>query len=217
MKLNVIYLYRTGGSKYTREDVLMLHNEVAPALANIPCRNLCLTDDDSWSYQPFTTRLQPQLPLGWWGKPFVFEISGPALYLDLDTWIVKGDRLERFAEMLIEKHNEGISEIWMLESFRWRRGATTVPIERWASGIMAWTGDKRWIAESFDFAQHAEKYKWDQRFISDTLAIEGVPVSRIQDYMNVYSYHRHCAGGVPPDDADIVCFHGSQTPRRLKV
>ena len=212
--LNVICLYRTGGKKYIREDVLMLHREVAKTLEPIPYEFICITDDASWWERSFSAILHPALPLGWWGKPFVFETSGPALYLDLDTVIAKGDKLKKFVEMLAEKHDDGIAEIWMLESFRWRRGKTIAPIEQWASGVMAWTGDWRWIVESFRYSRDATLYQWDQRFITDTLLKNDKPIQRIQDHLQVYSHSRHCADGTP-EDADIVCFHGRQTPRGL--
>ena len=225
MKLNVICLYRTGGKKYIRDDVLILHDAVERVLVSVPHNFVCMTNDAKWETEhPFPLLVRPKLPPGWWGKPYVFRIPGPALYLDLDTWLMDGKNLSEFGAMLcrasymIGKDCDmgEAPAIWMLESFRWLREATIDPTARWASGIMAWTGDWSWVAKAFQYPEHADYYGWDQRFLSGLFIQRDVKVKSIQDHMKVYSYKRHCRGGVP-EDADIVCFHGRQTPRKVLV
>lgn len=123
----------------------------------------------------------------WWPKLELFRefTSGATLYLDLDTILIKPTRFEVKP-----------GEFWMLRDF-----GKPEP----ASGMMAWDGDFSHIFYSMQ--QRPSAHEWDQRHIA-----KHVSPLYFQDHLTgIYSYKKHCRGGLP-QDAAIVCFHGKPRP-----
>jgi len=188
----ILTVLRSGG-EYKPEHVYRLAKQCRPH------GFLCLTD------VPLDV---PYFPLmhdwpGWWAKIELFRLSGPILYMDLDTTIV-GD-LEPFLEA-VEEH-----EFIMLRPFAERR-------KGWASGLMGWSGDLSEIYRNFltDPTGNMNRCRtfnnWgDQGFISNNTPVE--PVAW-QDVLpgKVVSYKKD---GMK-EDASIVCFHGNPRPWEIE-
>lgn len=208
--INVLCVLKSGGD-YGPEYVERLRRQVAVSLHH-EAFSVCLTD--VW-FTPQHNGLSLQ-PLfynwpGWWSKLEAFEITGPTIYLDLDTYLPQGGSLDLLANAVLGTHQP---TLWMMESFRWLREVTDDPLERWASGIMAWSGDWNWLAIEFCHARDATRYAGDQRYVSAKLIERGITPARVQDYANVRSYKWHCRDGIPPG-TDVVCFHGRPRPHEV--
>jgi len=141
---------------------------------------------------------------GWWSKLELFRLKGPVLYIDLDTVII--DDITELVDS-VKKMPEG--EFRMLVPFNPARKRAG----NWASGVMAWHGDFRYIIDKFK--DHRQGKGWDQVYIFRTLQGAGVDIKPINDFMPIHSYKRHCSTGVPPD-AKIICFHGNQKPHNMQ-
>jgi len=109
--------------------------------------------------------------------------------------------------LLTAASNMPVGEFRMLRPFNPIRNGRG----EWASGIMAWHGDFRFLL--YDFDQNFSMYPaaGDQEYIFRALLENGREIKSIQDWASVVSYKRHCRNGVPKD-ADIVCFHGKPRP-----
>ncbi len=145
---------------------------------------------------------------GWWSKlelfrPDVFPVGTRVLYLDLDTVIVGhlGEILTQDAPFLA------------LEDFYRRPPKFTRGV---GSGVMQWTaGDQDELyfamADAPDEIRKTYRSSGDQRFIearrkdSVTFWPDVVPGQ-------IVSYKAHCPGGVVPEGARVVCFHGTPKP-----
>jgi len=163
---------------------------------------VCLSDDRSVpGYRP----LSHDWP-GWWAKIEAFSVSGPVLYLDLDTTIT-GDLSPLLAAasahdlVVLRDFNPGQREI--------------------GTGVMAWRGDLAWLARRFgeDPAGHMaanETPRWwgDQGFV-ERHADGWVCWQEILPGA-VVSFKKHCAGGVPAG-ARVIAFHGQPRPWELEV
>lgn len=141
---------------------------------------------------------------GWWSKLELFNLKGPVLYLDLDTVIVND--ITDLAKKVLEMEE---NEFRMLIPFNPSRKAAG----SWASGIMAWHGDFRYLLD--DFKWKGQEKSWDQIYIFRTLEKNGISIKAINDFASIYSYKRHCVNGVP-NDAEIVCFHGVNKPHTMR-
>lgn len=142
---------------------------------------------------------------GWWSKIEAFRAIGPALYLDLDTAVLGS--LDYMASRILQAATEGEQAFWMLRPFR--------KTERWASGVMAWTGDWTPLYLDFDY-QKAATLLWDQRWISKQVEGQSQEIWPIQELLlnPIYSYKKHCRKEIP-SDASIVCFHGLPRPHTV--
>ncbi len=143
---------------------------------------------------------------GWWSKIEMFRpgvITGPTLYLDLDT-VITGT-LEPFIDL---PH-----DFAMLEGFH--------DDEMVGSGVM-WFKDKapEGIYERFiqgperimDHYQNVKQgaYRGDQAFIFDTLDRKVDMISSPA----LRSYKMHCRNGLPAGTS-IVAFHGRPRPTEI--
>ena len=172
---------------------------------------ICITDLPAWRKDIFFWTVGDLLWPGWWSKIALFNLTStsvPTLYFDLDTCITGS--LFSLVEVLGVWSD--VTSFWMMESFRYQRGVPNA--SRWASGIMAWTGNWHWLTEEFDYPHDSKQYRGDQEYIQTALQREGRIPHKIQDYLKVYSYKHHCQRGTPAD-ADVVCFHGHPRPHEV--
>jgi len=147
----------------------------------------CLIPDEKWP--------------GWWSKLLLFRYAGePVLYLDLDVVIV--------------------GELDSLVSYRLSMAAN------WAqsghggcqSSVMSWGEHLEYIPDLFDPDKltapengnhgYYEGLWGDQEYITKLM---GDPGDHVIPMNRVYSYKYHCQNGLP-DDASVVCFHGTPKP-----
>lgn len=210
MKAFVCVLKSGGDYDYKYVNVL---NKALRRTCKENVQLICLTDNP-WGVKVPCVPLSFNLP-GWWSKLEVFKLSGPCVYLDLDT-IILDDITPLFT--LLDKP---YSSFYGLKSFKG---------QKLASGIMAWKGDYKWILDEFlndsggyynrgthvGFASNnGMEFIGDQDYVEYQLKKEGAMINYIQtDFKKIYSYKKHCANGVPKG-AKIVCFHGQPRPREL--
>ena len=197
--LTVLCVLRSGPA-YEAGMVARLQGAVARHLS-VPHEFKCLSD------VPVPCK---RIPLvhdwpGWWAKIELFRpgvITGPTLYLDLDTVIVGSiDRLAHFdSDFAIMRnlnmpHMPGSAVMWLknpphhiYETFR--------------------ENPAHYIAQYSDKSQGC--YLGDQAFIWDAM-------DRKVEYLTdkvpglVRSYRRHCAAGVP-EGCSVVAFGGDKKP-----
>jgi hypothetical protein len=166
------------------------HRFVCMSDVDVPCETIPL--ENNWT--------------GWWSKIEMFRpgvISGPTLYLDLDT-VITGPLFE-FTDLPYD--------FAMLESFH-ETGVV-------GSGVM-WFGYKapEGVYERFSMGPlrvmdhyhsvRSGSYRGDQAFIWDTLDRN---VDKIASPA-LRSYKMHCLGGLPKGTS-IVCFHGRPRPTEV--
>lgn len=192
MRIKFISVCKTGGV-YDARYVHALHRALM-IWGGTDFEFICLTDLEVSI--PGKMPLRDNLP-GWWSKVEIFRIPGPAIYFDLDTVIV-GSLLPFVSE--IEKAAQ--DQFFMLKAFN--------SFRRYASGIMAWTGDFSFIHSQFKKGL-ISKYNWDQRYIAHARQPDGF----VQDICpGIYSYKHHCTNKLPRD-ARVVCFHGEPRPHQI--
>lgn len=185
----VLAVCKSGG-EYNAEWVRKLKDGVSRHLT-VPHEFKCLSDVDV----PDRIPLRHKWP-GWWAKIEMFrEITGPTLYLDLDT-VITGS-LDHFAKLE--------SDFAMLSNFH-------VP-EFVGSGVM-WFGKpqrhvyERFCEKPFKWIEHHERkrngpYLGDQAFVWESMKrkVDHLPMETIK------SFKFHCTKGLP-EKTSIVCFHG---------
>jgi hypothetical protein len=200
--ITVVCVYRTGGD-YTAEYVHRLYRSLmCNAMETV--NFVCLTDSDE--DVPGKRPLTYNWP-GWWSKLEVFEIEGPCVYFDLDTVFVGG------LDMLFTSLNRRVcnDSIYMLTPFNAKRREAGL----FASGIMAWSGDWRFITRSYCPDKHV--FDGDQDYINYIIREDNRTINPISNLVDgVYSYKWHCLGGMGvPADARIICFHGKPRPHEV--
>lgn len=198
-KLKVLCVLKSGGD-FDGAYVKVLREAVARH-TNIPYSFCCLTDVHG-EIDCSSIALEDDLP-GWWSKIELFRIPGPVVYFDLDTTIV-GNLDPLFSAVLAARQR-----MFMLNCFNPRN-----LYGRYASGVMGWNGDFRFVYDDFNL-NHMHMYRGDQFYIATALSTRDIEPDYIQSQIKgIYSFKRHCQDGVP-DDASIVCFHGKPRPRDL--
>ena len=197
--LRVVCVLKTGGG-YNSKHVGILRDSVARNSGGFPYTFVPYSDDEA---------LQDSEPLkeglsGWWSKLELFRDEGPALYLDLDT-VVVGDLRRLFQE--VSELRRG--EFRMLKPFNEQRRVSG----KWASGVMAWHGDFRFLLDDLTLELQA-KHRLDQEYITAVLASRKIPVHPINRSIGLCSYKRHLARfqAAPPSNVSLVCFHGNPRP-----
>lgn len=193
MQPQIVTVLKTGGD-FKPEHVERLRRQCEVHTPGVPF--VCLTDSDL----PYGTPLPHAWP-GWWSKLNLLSLTGPILYLDLDTTIV-GDLTPLLDATT--RHN-----------FIALRNPYDTP-SRFGSGLMGWRGSMRHVYERFtqDPEHHMMRCKtpqlWgDQGFIAET----ETPSAYWQDLFpgQIVSWKVDCKQGVPAD-ARIVFFHGQPRP-----
>lgn len=208
--LNVACVLRSGGS-YTPSDVEKLHAMVTRHLKY--GEFYCLTDmvlevGKIEDVRPI--KLEHAYP-GWWSKmelfrPTVFPEGDRILFLDLDT-IILGN-LEAIAAR---------QEHWIMLGDFYRRPPKHARIGL-ASGMMMWTAnDQDQIYQSF--ARQPSRVISTVRGDQDWIARQNPTAVLWENVVpgQVVSYKVHVREtGKVPDDARVVCFHGSPKPSEVK-
>ena len=185
----ILTALRSGG-EYEEGHVERLREQCSKHAPDVEFQ--CLTDLDG--------TLRHGWP-GWWCKMELFRVTGPVLYMDLDTTVV-GD----IGPLL------GLAECHRFIALR-----DFNPAQRdMGSGLMAWNGDISFLYVLFahDPERHMAENRsgrWlgDQGFIDRN-------VGHREHWQNllpgaVVSYKKHCLSGVPKD-ARVVCYHGKPRP-----
>lgn len=198
-KLTIACVLKTGGC-FDNDYVLNLKNMVT---RNIKTKHRFVALSDSQHLDTEHIPLLNNLD-GWWSKLELFRLHGPVLYIDLDTVLI-GD---------ITDLAEGVrmmpkGEVRMLIPFNPARRRAG----NWASGVMAWHGDFRYVIDEFNY--HRFGKGWDQVYIFRTLQKHGVDIKSVNEFMPIHSWKRHCSTGVP-SDAKMICFHGNQKPHNMQ-
>jgi hypothetical protein len=187
--LLVLCVCKSGG-EYSAEWVRKLKDGVARNLT-VPYEFKCLSDIEV----PDRIPLRHKWP-GWWSKLELFrEITGPTLYLDLDT-VITGP-LAHLVSLP--------DDFAMLRNFH-------VP-EFVGSGVM-WFGKpqrhvyERFCEKPFKWIEYHDRkrngpYLGDQAFIWESMGknVKHLPMETIR------SYKFHCKNGLP-ENTSVVCFHG---------
>lgn len=185
------------GAQYGPEYVSRLFAGVSRALPGSPLTFCCYTDDVRGIESGIETRpLPPDVP-GWWNKLYLFAEgeslpSERVVYFDLDVVVV--DRLRWLAEYV----------------------GTFAACDDWArpghlnSSVMAWRGGwgrhiwDSWCAAGMPLKATASDQEWIERVTPRWDRLQ----SLVDGRREVVSYRAHCAVGLPPRDASVVCFHG---------
>lgn len=194
--LTVACVLRTGG-EYEPAHVARLEEQVRTHLQG-RYRFVCLSDASETATQKLTTEWP-----GWWAKMEIFYLSGPLLYLDLDTTIV-GD-LERLARLVYMQEF-----IAMRDVYRGRGDRTALQ-----SSIMAWRDDvspiARQFAEAPDHYMRTYDRLGDQGFIGDNRP-KGTVFWQDVTPGAVVSYKADVRNRGVSDAACVIAFHGQPRP-----
>lgn len=171
------------GGCYTAEYVERLKRGVGANLGRH--RFVCLSDVDvPCERVPLETGLQ-----GWYAKLELFRLTGPTLYFDLDT-VITGD----LSEIAAYPH-----QFTMLRDFYYP--------DRPASGVMAWSGDYRYLLDDFT-GEHPGH--GDQGYIA----------SKIKPAFFQDQFPSHVVSRKQPAlrnaNERVVCFHGNPRPHDVK-
>lgn len=196
--IDVLCVCKSGG-EYNADWVRKLKDGVARNLT-VPYQFKCLSDIDVPDRIPLRHKWH-----GWWSKIELFrEVTGPTLYLDLDTVVVSN----------INHLTVLDSDFAMLQNFH-------VP-EFVGSGVMWFGKPQRHVYERFCekpskwIEYHNRKtdgpYLGDQAFIWESMKrrVDFLPMETIK------SYKFHCKDGLPKS-ASLVCFHGKPKLPEVKA
>lgn len=207
--ITVACVLRSGGP-YDVGYVRALYRGVRRHLVDVSYAFVCLTD------RPELVRhsginaaaLEHGWPR-WWSKMELFAIPGPVLYLDLDTVVCGKINLLAHAINYLEW-----SDWIMLSPFRSGRAG-------WASGVMGWRGDARWMYEAFaadpDDNMKTFPRRGDQWFITQRLEERGITPADARGWVQIDSWKRsNCAPDGPRGGARLVCFHGRPRPHEVR-
>lgn len=200
--ITVLCVLRSGGD-YHAEYVRILRDGVAKHLT-VPHRFVCLSD------APVPCE---RIPLkhnwpGWWSKLEIFRpdvITGPTLYLDLDTVVVGNlDAVAsipyEFAMLNIREKDVKVGNsgaMWLEKPF-------PHVYERFAEK------PEYWIEYHQKHAHN--RYMGDQAFISDCFPLIPKLHHALPGFFKSYKYDR-CQEDVPPG-CSVVCFGGKPRPHQ---
>jgi hypothetical protein len=196
--LSVVCVLRSGGD-FDSEYVRKLRDGVARNMT-IPYRFVCLSDCDVPCER---IPLKHDWP-GWWAKLEIFRLTGPLLYVDLDTIIV--GNLDRVADIpydfamldILEKNLPRIGNsgaMWMAKPF-------PNVYERFAEKPEYWIEYHR--------ANAHDRYMGDQAFISDCFTEIPKLHHALPGFFKAYKYDG-CQYKVPAG-CSVVCFSGKPRP-----
>lgn len=198
--LTVLCVLRSGGG-YDAEWVRKLRDGVARNLT-IPYRFVCLSDVEVPCER---IPLEHDWP-GWWSKIEIFRkwvITGPTLYLDLDTVITANlDKIANLSYDFAALRNFHQPD-FIGSGVMWFRSADTVPhrvYEKFSRMPLAYIAHHERVQKG--------SHLGDQAFIWDTLREQGISIPFLTDeFSGVKSYKYHAQSHLPAD-TKIVCFHG---------
>ena len=189
------------GAEYNAEWVRKLKAGVARNLT-VPYEFKCLSDIDV----PDRIPLRHKWP-GWWSKIEVFrEVTGPTLYLDLDT-VVTGN---------IDHLTKTEHDFCAIRNFH--------DPKMIGSAVMWFKGPMKHVYDSFcekpfkwiDYHERKRNgpYLGDQAFVWDSL---GRDVKTFDmEKAGIRSYKFHCKNGLP-EGTNLVCFGGQPKATEVKA
>jgi hypothetical protein len=191
---------RSGGD-YTSEYVRILRDGVARHLS-IPHRFACISDVPVDCERIELTESWP----GWWCKIAIFRpgvITGPTLFLDLDTIIVNS--LDQVITIPVDFAMLSILDKGLKlgnSGVMWFRRPFHHIYERFAAN------PDHWMQYHEENAKN--RYMGDQAFISDDF--EEIPKLHhfLPGFFRSYKYDR-CTQSIP-DGCSVVCFGGHPRP-----
>ena len=217
MNTTVMCVLRSGG-QYDVEWVRKLRDGIHRN-TTAPYEFKCLSDVEIDITEPCKQKCE-RIPLqhdwpGWWAKIELFRpgvITGPTLYLDLDTIITAN------IDHLIDDLRYSKYTFAMLRNFH--------QPDFVGSGVM-WFADEdavpHKVYEKFRkqpdaYMAHHERVRkgshlGDQAFIADTIGLENI---EMLDVPGLKSFKYHARTFLPPDAA-LVCFHGNPRPPEAKA
>lgn len=194
--MDVICVLRSGG-EYDASWVEKLQRGVARHLT-IPHRFRCLSDVPVACGEP----LKHDWP-GWWSKIELFRpgvITGPTLYLDLDTVICGPlDNIAKLSYPFAALRNFHQPD-FIGSGVMWFRDGDAVPhsvFAKFAKMPQAYIAHHERV--------QAGSHLGDQAFIWDTL--KGQVPFLTDEFPGIKSYKYH-ARSFMPADTSIICFHG---------
>lgn len=201
--LTVLCVLRSGGD-FTVEYVRRLRDGVARN-TTIPHRFFCISDVPVPCER---VELACDFP-GWWSKIFMFKpgiITGPTLYLDLDTVIVGNlDAVATiphdFAMLNIREKDLPVCNSGAM----YFRSPQPHVYERFAER------PQYWIA--YHIRNAKERYAGDQAFISDSFSEIPTLNKALPGVFRAYKYD-NCREAVPPG-CSVVCFSGKPRPHEV--
>ncbi|MCK9281399.1 MAG: hypothetical protein M0P71_12310 [Melioribacteraceae bacterium] len=188
------------GSRYSFDYLYKLKSTVERNI-KIPFEFICYTDNQELLAKS-DLKTKETIKVGWWGKVDIFKETGPCLFLDLDTIVVTD--ITEFAKTIFELPSDTIRMIFPFKSRK----------EGWASGLMVWNGDFKFVFEQFD-NKYIDTYRWDQRYISFVVNKNNRKIFPIQQVVNICSYKYHCQRNIP-EKVNIICFHGIPRPHQVQ-
>jgi len=194
------YGMHVGYSIYYPEYVYALQKQIEKYYPH-PHRFICLTDFEDMNCE--TISLGDNLP-GWWSKIELFKIQGDRfIYFDLDTFIISD-----ITELIEYPHT--MSALHEISSRK------IIP-RRFASGIMAWSGDHKEVYRKFmeDPLGNMQKYKkgGDQHFLNEFYP-DFKSISEITSGIINYKFELRDKENLPKG-AKIIYFHAQHKPWRL--
>ena len=205
MALTVLCVLKSGGG-YDAEWVRKLRDGVQRNLT-IPHRFECLSDVD---VPCLHIPLKHNWP-GWWSKIEMFRkgvISGPTLYLDLDTVITGSlDDCAKISYPFAALRNFHQPD-YIGSGVMWFRDADSVPHRVY----------EKFCKQPEAYMAHHERVKvgshvGDQAFLWD--CFHGDIPYLTDAFKGVYSYKYHARSWLP-EDAKIICFHGEPRLHTVK-
>jgi hypothetical protein len=204
-KIAVVCVLKSGGD-FTSGDVVNLKIMLDKNIS-IPYDFYCLTD--LWEIDRFRI-----IPLeyefsGWWSKMELFRPdlvdADRIVFFDLDTIIINN-----IDDLLLQDDN--------FIGLRLFRHAPEKENKYAGSGILSWKNDGSFdfLFRQFRYEIHSRKFRGDQDYISWHLCRIASKFKYWQDLVSgIYSYKRHVRVQGMPEDARVICFHG--TPRPWEV
>ncbi len=185
------------GGDYIVEHVRLLAAQVR-AFTTIDFDFICFTDYPGLIDGVITIPLENNWP-GWWSVPEVFRNVGPTIVVGVDT-MIRGN-IDGLFKIAIDSTE---NDFWMIRAFR--------PPVRTISGIMVWNGDWSWLYKKFNYELISRQLRGEEDYTNQQLKRLGVTPKVLQDsFPGIYSYKRHCLGGIPAD-CSVLVFHGKPRP-----
>lgn len=204
--LTILCVLKSGGG-YDAEWVRKLRDGVARNLS-IPYQFRCLSDVEVPCER---IPLEHDWP-GWWSKLEMFRpgvITGPTLYLDLDTVICGPlDGATKISYPFAALRNFHQPD-FIGSGVMWFRDAESVPHKVYS----------KFCKQPGAYMAHHERVKagshlGDQAFIWDTLS--GQIPFLTDELPGIKSFKYHCRSWLP-EDTSIVCFHGAPKLTQVKA
>ena len=200
--LTIMCVLRSGGDTYDHSWVAKLQRGVARNLT-LPHRFVCISDVEVPCERVPLLHNWP----GWWSKIELFRkgvITGPTLYLDLDTVIVGNmDDIVRCTKPFAMLRNFSADNM-VGSGIMWFRDAESVPHKVYNKFARM---PECYMEHHLRMEDAHTSYIGDQAFIWDALNYDVETL----DFKGICSYKRHCRKMLPVDSS-IVAFHGRPRP-----